>query len=85
VIDSRLIKKLSFSRVRLVVILADLYIKIRYPAQLSIDVTVSGQFRIVWHSGAFGLIFVEGVHRALRAQHHFVTVFEVFTEVLLVI
>ena len=77
------IKVLTVSWIELVIVLGKLYVEVRDPAELTVDVSFLRKLCVVRHSGSFDLIFLVRVQLALRMDENTVLVLEVFVEVLL--
>ena len=77
------IKCLTESWVQVFIVLANLHVKVRYPAQFAIDVALIAQLSVFGHARAFDFILVVRVHCALWIEHHLVCVLELFAKVFL--
>ena len=77
------VKELSVGGVELLVVLGELDVEVLDPAELSIDISLLRQFRIIRHSRSFDLVFIVWVKLSLRINHHVLFVLVVFIEQLL--
>ena len=82
-ISFRTVEHLPTRRVDLVIVLADLHVEVRDPAQFAIDISLQREFSVLRHASALHLVFVVRIDRAFRIKHHLVRVHRVFAEVLL--
>ena len=67
----------------MLVVFANLNVKVGTPAQLSVYVTFLREFGVIRHARTLHFILFVGVQRALRIQHYLVTILELFAEILL--
>ena len=77
------VEELSVGGVELLIVLGELDVEVLDPAELSIDISLLCQLRIIRHSRTFDLIFIVRVKLSLRINHHILFVLEVFIEQLL--
>ena len=75
------IKELTVGWVQLVVILRKLDIKVLDPAQLSIDVSLLRELRIIWHSRSFNLILIIWIKLSLWINHNMLFILKVLVKV----
>ena len=77
------VKSLTMSGIYMLVVFANLNVKVGTPAQLSVYVTFLREFGVIRHARTLHFILFVGVQRALRIQHYLVTILELFAEILL--
>ena len=77
------IKELTVRRVQLVIVLTEANIEVAHPAELTVDIPLLCQFRVLGHASAFHLVLFIGVKLSLHWKDHLLPIGEVFVEVLL--